>query len=96
MKILKVTYRGITWDNYQGGSGLPFNGIEHIQIGGDETVFDLFGIAERTIKAKREQFTEIFEVMSIEIINPIEPKQFTDNELYKKPKEVSRYNKLSR
>lgn len=74
MKVLKVTYRGITWDNYQGGSGLPFNGTEHIQIGGDETVFGLIRIAERTIRSKKGQFTEIFEIMSIEIINPIEPK----------------------
>jgi hypothetical protein len=74
MKILKVTYRAITWDNYQGGSGTPFNGTEYIQIGGDETVFDLCGITERTIKAKKGTFTEIFEIMSMEIINPIEPK----------------------
>ena len=74
MKILKVTYRAITWDNYQGGAGLPFNGTEYIKVGGDETIFDLEGIAERTIKSKKGQFTEIFEIMSLEIINPIEPK----------------------
>jgi hypothetical protein len=74
MKILKVTYRAITWDNYQGGSGLPYKGIEYIQIGGDETVNDLLGIAERTVRAKKGTFNEIFELVSLEIINPIEPK----------------------
>ena len=74
MKVLKVNYRAITWDNYQGGSGLPFNGTEYIKIGGDETILALCGIAERTIMSKKGTFTEIFEIMSIEIINPVEPK----------------------
>lgn len=70
MIILKVSYRAIKWDNYQGGCGMPYNDEVLINIDDNTKVSELGSIVIRRLKNIEEDiFTGEVRLASMQIIN---------------------------
>lgn len=49
MMLLKIKYMAIQVDNYQGGSGRPFEDYIYIDIGNSTTASEMYEIAEKQL-----------------------------------------------
>ena len=66
---IKVKYRAIQWDNYQGGSGKPYDGELFIRVSEVDTVPKIIQEADARISdLNKDQFTGEAKLVSINII----------------------------
>ena len=68
-RLLKIKYMAIQWDNYQGGSGRPFEDEEHIEINGHNTVSDIERIISKVFEIKeKDTWFHLFKIISVQLI----------------------------
>ena len=70
MFLLKIKYMAVQSDNYQGGSGRPFEDYIYVKIDKDMTAGEMFALAEGRIKREcaEEYFMEQGFVRGIELV----------------------------
>ena len=70
--LLKVKYRAIKFDNFQGGSGMPFLGEDFIEMGDNVSLIYAYKAIASILEAGNKQKTNFIDnrsLVSVEIIN---------------------------
>ena len=69
--LIEVRYRGIFWDNSQGGSGKPFEDRLHFNCNGNWSVEEVYHEAKNKLHKLEsdEKFYGELKLISVELLN---------------------------
>jgi hypothetical protein len=78
--IVKVDYRGIKWDNYQGASGMPYEDSYHVVVDPELTLAELVEkVHEKKHEMEQETYTGEVEITNISIVKKASKEVWTSD-----------------